>query len=1313
MTNFQLILDALDKYSEQTGINLKENPFADKVLGCDSPASILLLLQENVKEFKKYRDKNRKFIDCLSPVVQFVHVFSDILGEAAGLVPFQPAKLIFVGISVLFTAAEGVSASYDALLELFECIGSFLKRLEIYIKISLSPLMTEIIVKIMAEMVSILSQAKKQVKQGRFKQFAKKLLGDSEIEKIMRRLDRLTQDETHMTEVNILEVVHGLMNNMKVVMEGGEASTSAIRKTLITMQDAVNEMNKMGRDRLNENSRSWLSPPDPSENQVTARRDNHDGSAVWLTRGDTFEKWNANGCLLWIYGKPGSGKSILCSTIIEEAMALRDAGLGLTAFYYFDFRNTAKQDVRGLMSSLLVQLCAKSNPCYEILLRLYSSYDNGSRSPDDKALVNCLKEMLALPDQPAFYLIVDALDECPNTSGVVSQRERVLNLIEDLVELEIENLRICVTSRPEADILDALLPLASHTVSLHDEDGQKHDINNYITSAVRSDRKMRKWRAEDKMLVIDTLSQRADGMFRWVFCQLETLRECYPQALRRTLDKLPETLDATYERTLLGIEKTKREYAYRLFQCLMVSIRPLRVEELAEVLAVLLDTDENSEYHANWRPEDSQQSVLSTCSSLITVANVDGSSVVQFSHFSVKEFLMSSRISNTEETVSRYHILPHSSHNVIARASLSVLLSLGDQVDRSVVENHPLALYASRYWVDHAKFEGVSSGVQDLIERLFDPEKPHFATWVWLYDNDRPWEGHMATARPTQPMAAPLYYASLCGFRNLVKYLATTNPGDVDARAGCYSTALHAAIAKREVPTALELLQHGADKYVLDSRGESPLHNASQRGHLDLVEILLGGGVDVNLRNFVDETPLAVALFRGNIEVAHFLIERGADIHCLNQQGWTPLHTAARHGHLDIVRLLLNLDIDVQVRSRAQDTPLILASDGGYVEVLRLLIEHQADVTSADDEGWTSLHSASRHGHVDVAQLLLDHGADVNVQKADLWSPLHLASAHAHLNVAELLLERGAKVDVRTEDQKTPLDLASGNGNYEVAHLLIKRGSNVNSQDTRGWTPLHSAARNGHLDVVKLLLDSGADIGLRDRSDETAFDLARDNGKRNVVNFLAKRDGSLGSRLGDSELSTPLDKSLDTVSQINFPTISIMEPQPSCDVDEEETDDEQGTSLHSALENDKIAAIKRLLDRGADANERDEYLRTPLYAASKAGKLEIARTLINYGADVNCRNIFGWTPLHTAAQAGQTDVARLLLDNGADVNATQRNHQTPLHLASLNGNLPVVLLLLEGGANVQVRNAHGRTPYQEASSRGYREIVRSLSDYGA
>ena len=192
-------------------------------------------------------------------------------------------------------------------------------------------------------------------------------------------------------------------------------------------------------------------------------------------------------------------------------MALRAAGLGLTAYYYFDFRNTAKQDLRGLLSSLLVQLCAKSDLCYEVLSHLYSTYDNGSRSPDNRALAQCLMDMLGLPAQPTIYLIIDALDECPNT-GLASQRDRVLKLLEDLVKLQLPNVRICATGCPEADILEVLTPLASHTVSIPDEDGQKKDIIDYVTFVVYSDRKMRKWTVEEKKLVIDTISEKAGGM---------------------------------------------------------------------------------------------------------------------------------------------------------------------------------------------------------------------------------------------------------------------------------------------------------------------------------------------------------------------------------------------------------------------------------------------------------------------------------------------------------------------------------------------------------------------------------------------------------------------------------------------------------------------------------------------------------------------------------------------------------------------------------------------------------------------------------
>jgi len=201
------------------------------------------------------------------------------------------------------------------------------------------------------------------------------------------------------------------------------------------------------------------------------------------------------------------------SSIIQEIEALHDTGLASMTYFYCDFKDTKKQDVTGLLASFLAQLSAKSDPCYDIVAALYSKYDAGSRQPNQGALIECLENMLRIGGQPPIYLIVDAVDECPNTSDdIVSPRDRVLSLLENLTALHLPNLRICLTSRPEADIRASLKSLASHIISLHDESGQKNDIADYVSFVVYSDRNMRKWRAEDKKLVIETLSQKADGM---------------------------------------------------------------------------------------------------------------------------------------------------------------------------------------------------------------------------------------------------------------------------------------------------------------------------------------------------------------------------------------------------------------------------------------------------------------------------------------------------------------------------------------------------------------------------------------------------------------------------------------------------------------------------------------------------------------------------------------------------------------------------------------------------------------------------------
>jgi hypothetical protein len=183
-------------------------------------------------------------------------------------------------------------------------------------------------------------------------------------------------------------------------------------------------------------------------------------------------------------------------------------------YFYFDFRDLEKQHRRNLLPSLLFQLSSQSRPCCDILSRLYSAHDNGARKPGDDAMVQCLKDMLALPHSLPVYIILDALDECPNWPGIPSPREQVLALIKELVDLHLLHLHICVTSRPEFDIRATLTPLVHRPVSLHDESGQKKDIVDYVNSVVYSDSEtvMKRWREDDKKMVVDTLSEKADGM---------------------------------------------------------------------------------------------------------------------------------------------------------------------------------------------------------------------------------------------------------------------------------------------------------------------------------------------------------------------------------------------------------------------------------------------------------------------------------------------------------------------------------------------------------------------------------------------------------------------------------------------------------------------------------------------------------------------------------------------------------------------------------------------------------------------------------
>ena len=538
------------------------------------------------------------------------------------------------------------------------------------------------------------------------------------------------------------------------------------------------------------------------------------------------------------------------------------------------------------------------------------------------------------------------------------------------------------------------------------------------------------------------------------------------------------SLDETYERILLSIARERQGYAQRLFQCLAESIRPLHAEELAEILAIQFCRETLPNYDVNWRPENPEEAVLSACSSLLTIVDMGTSRVVQFSHFSVKEYLTSERLANAGKHLSQYHILPLSAHTILAQASLSVLLALDDQVDKETVKNFPLAVYAARYWVDHAQFDNVCSSINVAMEQLFDPAKSHFSAWVWIYDIDYKSREVMFEARPTSPRTVPLYYAALCGFRVLVEHLITTNPQDINAKGGFYATPLHTTVAIGNADIMKLLLEHGADVTAGNWEEFTPLYEASRRGRLDMMSLLFDHHADVNSRGKKGRTALLKAAFEGELEVASVLVQHGAIADIGNTDSWTPLISASRNGHLDIVRLLLQSGAAVDLHNNDGWTPLLFASQFGHPDVVSLLLQNGASVEFRNNDGWTSMMLASGDGHLDVVRLLLKDGASVDSRNNDGWTSLALASENGHLEVVRLLLQNGANVDSRNYEDSTPLMLASRSEHPDVVRLLLQNGASVDSRNIHGRTALALASEIGHLDIVRLLLQSAATVNL-------------------------------------------------------------------------------------------------------------------------------------------------------------------------------------------------------------------------------------------
>ena len=355
---------------------------------------------------------------------------------------------------------------------------------------------------------------------------------------------------------------------------------------------------------------------------------------------------------------------------------------------------------------------------------------------------------------------------------------------------------------------------------------------------------------------------------------------------------------------LKEIGKTNGCYTRRLLQCLSVAERPLSVYELAEILALDFGAEEGIPVlKENWRWPDQQEAVLSMCSSLIVVVDRFGEPSVQFSHFSVKEFLTEDRLGTSSADISPFHILPKPAHTVMVKACLGILLQLEQgPYDATDERLSFLVNYAAQYWMCHARFDELWRLVEDEIRSLFDPEKPHLEGWLNFYRIES-FRGFALRAY----RGSPLYYSSLCGLRGLTAQLIAENPQHVTGQVG---------------------------------RNPTPLVAALRGGHFDIADLLYQAGADLRIRGDGDMTLLHAASNGGFVDVANWLFGHG--ISSQNAHNRDPRHI-----------------IDVNAMDDDDNTPLILASMGGHSEIVEQLLIHGADINVRDLSHKTALHLAS------------------------------------------------------------------------------------------------------------------------------------------------------------------------------------------------------------------------------------------------------------------------------------------------------------------------------------------------------------------
>ncbi|KAF7504496.1 hypothetical protein GJ744_002176 [Endocarpon pusillum] len=1039
---------------------------------------------------------------------------------------------------------------------------------------------------------------------------------------------------------------------------------------------------KRERDREREDFLRWLSNHPFEDDHRKMYDKKHPGTGDWLLQRPEFETWFAaqRSGFLWCYGKPGAGKSVLTSNVIEYVTSQRalDKDVGIAFVYYnYDIRDMKDESfvIIALIKQLCRQLCRKNEDVSPGFLKVKQDALPPSQLGNFDSFSTTACQFSEV------FIIIDALDECPQDN-----RPKILKFLRDVTS-RIPRMKVFVTSRREIDIEEAFQEIDTPRIMIEARTVEE-DITRYVRDEVRRLRagqdgqKLHLRSDELESKIVTTLTRKADGMFLWVKLQLENL--CRVSASRRdkevekALDTLPKDLDETYDRCLKQIDQQvdyNRDLAFRTLRWVVYAQRPLTVEELRHALAA----EEMTNLMADSELDDLDV-ILSACANLLEVTDIDRwSQIVRPIHYSVKEFItltwnvhVQGRLLNAQHEM--YQIQALLSETCISYLQSTLITAKpceNSYLLRARLEQHPFLWYAARSFDIHlTQSSSQKEAIQLTINMLQQPGS--FLSSMLQVRRVSHELGVSQTPDPykdfdpfTRAVDATMVIFSTRLY-DLQEFNTYWNTAQLPA------TLLHSACSAGLTKAVSHLLHTGCKADAEDSNGTRPLYHAASAGYADIVEILLDNHAHVTAQGGYYGNALQGASAEGYEKVVQMLLDKGADVNAQGGFYGNALQAASSGGHEKVVQMLLDKGADVNAQGGFYGNALQTASTEGHEKVVQMLLDKGADVNAQGGHYGNALQAASSGGHEKVIQMLLDKGADVNAQGRFYGNALQAASSGGHEKVVQMILDKGADVNAQGGYYGNALQAAATGGHEKVVQMLLDKGADVNAQGGYYGNALQAASSGGHEKVVQMILDKGADVNAQGGYYGNALQAASSGGHEKVIQMI-------------------LDKGADVNAQGGF----------------------YGNALQAASIRGHEKVVQMILDKGADVNAQGGHYGNALQAASSGGHEKVIQMLLDKGADVNAQGGYYGNALQAASSEGHEKVVQMLLDKGADVNAQGRFYGNALQAASSGGHEKVVQMILDKGADVNAQGGYYGNALQAASSGGHEKVVQMILDKGA